>query len=68
MKAMPVVDECFQGSIRKDGRGLFPAYLFQVKKPAESKGKWDYYNLLQTTSGEDAYKPLAASTCSFIKA
>ncbi len=68
MKAMPVADECFQGSIRKDGRGMFPAYLFQVKKPSESKGKWDYYNLLQTTSGEDAYKPLAASTCSFIKA
>ncbi len=68
MKAMPVVDDCFQGSIRKDGRGMFPAYLFQVKKPAESKGKWDYYNLLQTTSGEDVYKPLAQSTCAFIKA
>ncbi len=68
MKAMPVVDDCFQGSIRKDGRGMFPAYLFQVKKPSESKGKWDYYNLLQTTSGEDVYKPLAQSTCAFIKA
>ena len=68
MKAMPVADECFQGSIRKDGRGMFPAYLFQVKKPSESKAKWDYYNLLQTTSGEDVYKPFAASTCSFVKA
>ena len=65
---MPVADECFQGSIRKDGRGMFPAYLFQVKKPSESKAKWDYYNLLQTTSGEDVYKPFAASTCSFVKA
>jgi len=67
MKAMPVNDDCYQGSIRKDGRGLFPAYLFGVKKQSESKGPWDYYNLLQTTSGEDAYKPLSQSTCYFLK-
>ncbi len=67
MKAMPVSDECYQGSIRKDGRGMFPAYLFEVKKPAESKGKWDYYKLVQTTPAEEAYKPLSASECYFIK-
>ena len=67
MKAMPVKDDCFAGSIRKDGRGMFPAYLFGVKTPAESKGEWDYYNLLQTTPAEEAYKPLAQSTCYYIK-
>ena len=42
MKSLPTDDDAFgKGSIRADGRGVFPAYLFQVKKPAESKGPWD---------------------------
>jgi branched-chain amino acid transport system substrate-binding protein len=64
---MPVKDDCFQGSIRKDCRGMFPAYLFEVKQPSESKGEWDLYKLLQTTPAEEAYKPLSQSTCYFIK-
>jgi branched-chain amino acid transport system substrate-binding protein len=68
MKKMPVDDDCFQGSIRADGRGMFPAYLFEVKKPAESKGKWDYFKLLQTTKPEDAFRPLADGHCYYIKA
>ena len=44
MKAMPVEDDCFgKTTIRVDGRNLTPAYLFEVKKPSESKGPWDYY-------------------------
>src|ERR1700724_4532249 len=46
MKEMPTDDPLFgQGSIRQDGRKVHPAYLFQVKKPEESKGPWDYYKL-----------------------
>jgi branched-chain amino acid transport system substrate-binding protein len=43
-------------------------YLFQVKKPSESKGAWDYYNLKGTIKGEDAFQPLAQSRCpAFVK-
>ena len=67
MKKMPVNDDCFQGSIRADGRTQFPSYLFQVKKPSESKGKWDYYNLVSTTPPADAWRPLAEGGCYFLK-
>jgi len=69
MKAMPVDDECFgKTTIREDGRHLVPAYLFQVKKPSESKAKWDYYNLVATTPANEAARPLADGHCPFIKA
>ena len=56
----------FQGKIREDGRGLFPAYLFQVKKPAESKGQWDYYKLVRRRRRRDeAWRPLADGHCSY---
>ena len=52
MKAMPCDDDCFgPGTIREDGRKLHPAYLFEVKRPDESRGRYDYYKLLQTTAG-----------------
>ena len=69
MKAMPTDDDAFgKGSIRADGRGMFPSYLFQVKKPSESKGKWDYYNLISTTPPDQAWRPLAEGACYYIKA
>jgi branched-chain amino acid transport system substrate-binding protein len=69
MKKMPVEDDCFgKTTIREDGRNLVPAYLFEVKQPSESKGPWDYYNLVATTPGADAYRPLADGHCPFIKA
>ncbi|HVZ06500.1 ABC transporter substrate-binding protein [Rhodopila sp.] len=69
MKKMPVEDDCFgKTTIREDGRHLVPAYLFQVKKPAESKEPWDYYNLVATTPADEAARPLADGHCSFIKA
>src|SRR5580693_3882583 len=47
MKSVPTDDDAFgAGKIRADGRGEFPAYLFQVKTPAESKGEWDLYKLV----------------------
>jgi len=68
MKAMPFDDDCFgTGTIRQDGRALVPAYLFQVKSPAESHGPWDYYKLLATTPGAEAFRPLADGGCPFVK-
>ena len=59
MKAMPTDDDCYGTlRIRADGQALHPAYLFQVKTPAESTGPWDLYKLLSTTSGEDAAPPI----------
>ena len=59
MKQMPTDDDCFgPGSIREDGRKLHPAYLFQVKAPAESNGPWDCYKLLATTPADQAFRPL----------
>ena len=69
MKAMPVEDDCFgKTTIRADGRRLTPSFLFEVKKPAESKGPWDYYKSIASQTGEEAYRPLADGHCPFIKA
>ncbi len=69
MKAMPVEDDCFgKTTIREDGRNLTPAYLFEVKKPSESKGPWDYFKQVVHTPGEAAYRPLADGHCSLVKA
>ncbi len=68
MKKMPVEDDVFGATtIRDDGRHLVPAYLFQVKTPAESKGPWDYYTLVATTSGAEAAPPVASEHCALIK-
>lgn len=68
MKAMPTEDEAFgRGSTRIDGRGVFPAYLFEVQSPAESKYPWDYYKLLATTPGPEAIRPLKETGCSLVK-
>jgi len=68
MKSMPTDDPLFgKGSIRVDGRKIHPAYLFEVKKPAESKGPWDYYKLIGTTPGEQAFRPLTESACALVK-
>ena len=56
-----------QGTIRVDGRKLHPAYLFEVKKPEESKGPWDYYKLIGTTPGDQAFRPLSESACPLVK-
>jgi branched-chain amino acid transport system substrate-binding protein len=69
MKAMPTDDDCFGlGRIRADGRKLHPAYLFEVKKPEESRGPWDYYKLLQTTPAEEAFRPAASGSCMLVRA
>jgi branched-chain amino acid transport system substrate-binding protein len=68
MKKMPTDDKLFgKGSIRVDGRKIHDAYLFEVKKPAESKGPWDYYKLRATIPAAEAFRPLAQSECSLVK-
>ena len=54
-------------ALRADGRRLIPAYLFEVKKPEESKGPWDYYKQIATIAAEDAAKPLETSDCPLLK-
>ncbi len=69
MKAIPTMDDCFgPGSIRVDGRKLHPSYLWEVKKPSESKGPWDYYKPLATTPADQAFRPLDKGGCSLVKA
>ena len=52
--------------VRADGRLVHDMYLFQVKKPAESKGDWDYYNLRRTIPAAEAFQPLSTSRCPLV--
>jgi branched-chain amino acid transport system substrate-binding protein len=68
MKEMPTDDPLFgKGSIRVDGRKIHPAYLVQVKTPAESKAPWDYYKIVATIPADQAFRPLADGGCSLVK-
>jgi branched-chain amino acid transport system substrate-binding protein len=68
MKKTPTDDDAFgKGGIREDGRGMFPAYLFQVKAPSESNGPWDLYKLVTTTPADEALRPLAEGGCPLIR-
>jgi len=68
MKEMPTDDPLFgQGTIRADGRKLHDMYLFEVKKPAESKAPWDLYKTLATIPADKAFRPLADGGCAFVK-
>lgn len=55
------------GYIRDDGRMVHEMYLFQIKKPSESKSEWDLYNLLATVPGDEAFRPLDQGGCPLIK-
>jgi len=68
MKKTPVNDFFARnGQIRDDGRMVHDMYLFQVKKPADSTGPWDYYKLIATIPADEAFQPLSASRCPLIK-
>ena len=68
MREMPINDMFAKGGVlRPDGRMVHDMYLFQVKKPSESKGAWDYFNLKGTIKGTDAFLPLAQSRCAAVK-
>jgi branched-chain amino acid transport system substrate-binding protein len=68
MRAMPVNDFFTKnGKIRIDGRMVHDMYLWEVKKPEESKGEWDLYKLLATVPGDEAFRPLDKGGCSLVK-
>ena len=69
MKAMPTDDDVFgPGTIRADGRALFPAYLFKAKAPAAMKSQWDVLDLVATTPAVEAWRPLPEGGCALVKA
>jgi branched-chain amino acid transport system substrate-binding protein len=53
--------------IRQDGRVVHPMYLFEVKKPGESKYPYDYYRLVSTIPGDQAFRPIADGGCALVK-
>ncbi len=68
MKEMPSDDPLFgKGEVRPDGRHIHNMYLFQVKTPEQSKGPWDYYNLVETIPAKDAFRPMAEGKCPMVK-
>src|ERR1700740_479135 len=68
MKETPINDMFAKnGRIREDGRMVHDMYLFEVKKPSESKGRWDDYKLLATIPGNEAFQSLEASRCPLVK-
>jgi branched-chain amino acid transport system substrate-binding protein len=68
MRATPVNDFFAKnGKIRIDGRMVHDMYLFEVKKPSESKGEWDLYKLLATVPGDEAFRPLDKGGCPLVK-
>jgi branched-chain amino acid transport system substrate-binding protein len=68
MKQLPTDDPLFgKGRIRQDGRKIHPAYLFEVKKPSESKYPYDYYKLRATIPAEEAFRPEKEGGCSLVK-
>jgi branched-chain amino acid transport system substrate-binding protein len=68
MKELPTDDVLFgKGTVRADGRKIHPMYLFEVKKPAESKGPWDLYKLRATIPADEAFRPLADGGCPLVK-
>ena len=63
------IDDMFTsgGIIRADGLMEHDMFVMQVKKPSESKGPWDFYTLVRTMKGEQAFGKLADSTCPLVK-
>ena len=68
MKRTPTDDPLLgKGTIREDGRKIHDMFLFQVKKPAESKAPYDYYTLRATIPAAEAFRPLDQGNCPLVK-
>jgi len=64
---MPTDDKLFgKGTIRADGRKIHDMYLFEVKKPEESKYPWDYYKVRATIPAAEAFRPLKDGGCPLV--
>jgi branched-chain amino acid transport system substrate-binding protein len=67
MKSIPTDDPLFgKGTVRADGRVTHPAYLFEVKTPAESKHPGDFYHLRATIPADEAFRPLKDGNCPLV--
>jgi branched-chain amino acid transport system substrate-binding protein len=68
MKALPTEDSIFgRGSIRADGRRVSPVYVFNVKSPAASRGRYDVYTLEREVPTEEAYRPIEQGGCPLLR-
>lgn len=68
MRETPIDDPLFgHGVLRADGRVTHPMYLFEVKKPSESKGPWDMYKTLATIPADEAFRPIGEGGCPLVK-
>jgi branched-chain amino acid transport system substrate-binding protein len=68
MREMPVRDAFTDnGVLRADGRMVHSMFLFEVKKPEESKAPWDYYKVLTEVPGDQAFRPLKDGGCPLVK-
>lgn len=68
MREMPINDFFAKGGkLREDGRMVHDMYLAQVKKPSESKGRWDNLKIIQTIPGDQAFRSLKDSECALVK-
>ena len=68
MREIPVNDFFAEnGKVREDGRMVHDMYLVQVKDPSESKYPWDYFKILKTIPGDEAFRPLSESECPLVK-
>ncbi len=67
LKELPVDDAFAKGTVQQNGRFVHDLYLFEVKKPSESKKPWDYYKMLATVPGDQAFPTAAESGCPLTK-
>jgi branched-chain amino acid transport system substrate-binding protein len=68
MREMPINDFFAKnGRSREDGRMVHDMYVYEVKKPSESKGEWDFYKLREVIPGDQAFRPLKDSACPLVK-
>ncbi len=68
MKSAPIDDALFgKVVVRPDGRATHAMYVFRVKAPAASKGRWDDYELVETIPAGEAFRPLADGGCPLVK-
>jgi branched-chain amino acid transport system substrate-binding protein len=67
MRKAPIKDPFFgEVTVRRDGRAVHPMYVFRVKSPAESKGRWDVYDLTATIPADQAFRPLGEGGCPLV--
>ncbi|WP_315780810.1 ABC transporter substrate-binding protein [Bradyrhizobium sp. SZCCHNPS1003] len=68
MRETPVRDAFTDnGVVREDGRMVHSMFLFEVKKPEESKGPWDYYKVLAEVPGDQVFRPMKDGNCPYVK-